>query len=65
MYIESCRSSAVPTDIITHISDSAIEMKELSDGDAVLVNDRPPMLAAETDEMRTARATASFDDGAL
>lgn len=55
----------MPTDIITHISDSAIEMKELSDGDAVLVNDRPPMLAAETDEMRTARATASFDDGAL
>ncbi|CAJ76965.1 CRAL-TRIO domain-containing protein T23G5.2 [Caenorhabditis elegans] len=49
----------------TSATDSAIEMKELSDGDAVLVNDRPPMLAAETDEMRTARATASFDDGAL
>ena len=47
------------------VSDSAIELKESSDGEAVLVNQKAPMLAAETDEMKTARATASFDDGSL
>ncbi|PIC39092.1 hypothetical protein B9Z55_010895 [Caenorhabditis nigoni] len=46
----------------TSTADSAIELKESSDGEPVAVHQKPPMLAAENDEMRTARATASFDD---
>uniref|UniRef100_A0A8R1EMP6 PRELI/MSF1 domain-containing protein n=1 Tax=Caenorhabditis japonica TaxID=281687 RepID=A0A8R1EMP6_CAEJA len=40
-------------------ADSAIELKESSDGDAVVV-EKAPMLCAETEEMKTARATASL-----